>query len=457
VASIFDELTNQWLKNTFLLGIDLTLDDGSPYPDAIYEQSLQAGVAYLEHELGIVIERPKTITLERHDALDINRGSWWGFRLDQRPVLTLDDWSLQYGSFNPVNMPVSWLQPLSREHGQICLIPSADSLGSFLYSAGVPLLVGGFQQPYSYLPGYFAFDYTAGFDMRNGSDTIADGDTSVTVTLATPILETFRAAYATGNAALGAITFNRVSTTQFTVTSAVAAAGGNGAVAWSTTTLPKSILHCIGLKAALLPIDIAGDLIGGAGVANFSIGADGIHQSLGTTSSATNCLHPDTRVMLADGSSPTIESLVGAGSFEVVCVDEQGSPQVGTGHSARRTLEDDVLAVVLSTGDRVLCNASHPFRLLGGEYAPAGDLLPGQALTPCGELAFVTVDRVEETGERAWLYDLTVDEFECFGIEQGVIVHNSGYGARRQAFERELKALLPALRAKFKAMNFGVI
>lgn len=321
MASIFDELTTTWLKESFLLGIDLTLDDGSPYPDTIYEQSLRAGVAYLEHELGIVIEQPRVVTSERHDALDINRDSWWGFRLDQRPVLSLQDWSLQYGSFNPVDMPVSWLQALSREHGQIALIPSADSLGSFLYSAGVPLLVGGFQQPYSYLPGYFSFDYTAGFDMRDGSDTIADGQTSVTVTLSTPVLEPFRSAYVTGDSGLGTLTLSRVSNTEFTITSSVAATGGNGAVAWSITTLPRSILHCIGLKAALLPIDVAGDLIAGAGVANFSIGADGVHQSLGTTSSATN----------------------------------------------------------------------------------------------------------------------------------------SGYGARRGAFERELKALLPALRAKYKSLNFGVI
>ena len=41
MASIYDLVTADWLKNTFLLGIDLTLDDGSPYPDVIYEQSLR--------------------------------------------------------------------------------------------------------------------------------------------------------------------------------------------------------------------------------------------------------------------------------------------------------------------------------------------------------------------------------------------------------------------------------
>jgi hypothetical protein len=69
---------------------------------------------------------------------------------------------------------------------------------------------------------------------------------------------------------------------------------------------------------------------------------------------------------------------------------------------------------------------------------------------------------VNETGRREWLYDITVDEHHCFGLEAGVIVHNSsatnaGYGARVLQFERELKSLLPALRAKYKAINMGAI
>lgn len=322
MASIFDSLTATWLKETFLLGIDLTLDDGTAYPDTIYNQSLRAGVAYLEHELGLVLEEPLAVIGERHDALDINRESWWSFRFDRRPVLQVDLFELQYGSFNPVNMPVSWIQLQSKDHGQVSLIPSAETLGSFLYTAGIPLLVGGFQQPYSYLPGYFSFNYTCGFDMRDGTATIPDTGNQIVVTGLDPAIpEPFRAAYLTGNAALGALTISNKTTTGFTINSENPAAAGNGAVAWAISTIPPDILHCIGLKAALLPIDIAGDLIAGAGVANYSIGADGVHQSLGTTSSATN----------------------------------------------------------------------------------------------------------------------------------------SGYGARRLAFERELKALLPALRARYKTMNFGVI
>jgi hypothetical protein len=52
--------------------------------------------------------------------------------------------------------------------------------------------------------------------------------------------------------------------------------------------VPPMIRDIIGMKAALGPLNIAGDLIAGAGIASKSISLDGLSQSIGTTSSATN-------------------------------------------------------------------------------------------------------------------------------------------------------------------------
>jgi len=52
--------------------------------------------------------------------------------------------------------------------------------------------------------------------------------------------------------------------------------------------IPADIQMAIGWIASMLPLDTAGDLIAGAGVASYSIGMDGLSQSLNTTSSATN-------------------------------------------------------------------------------------------------------------------------------------------------------------------------
>jgi len=52
--------------------------------------------------------------------------------------------------------------------------------------------------------------------------------------------------------------------------------------------IPVLLNNIIGLKAAIDVLNIAGDLITGAGIASQSIGLDGLSQSIATTSSATN-------------------------------------------------------------------------------------------------------------------------------------------------------------------------
>lgn len=52
--------------------------------------------------------------------------------------------------------------------------------------------------------------------------------------------------------------------------------------------VPANILEIIGLKAAMGPLNVFGDLVAGAGIASKSISLDGLSQSVATTSSATN-------------------------------------------------------------------------------------------------------------------------------------------------------------------------
>ena len=48
---IYTQITPQFIKDTTLLGVDLTLDDGSNYPDIIYTQSIQAAIRHVESDL----------------------------------------------------------------------------------------------------------------------------------------------------------------------------------------------------------------------------------------------------------------------------------------------------------------------------------------------------------------------------------------------------------------------
>lgn len=54
------------------------------------------------------------------------------------------------------------------------------------------------------------------------------------------------------------------------------------------TEIPADLLNVIGKTAAINVFHIAGDLILGAGIASFSLGIDGLSQSISSTSSATN-------------------------------------------------------------------------------------------------------------------------------------------------------------------------
>lgn len=57
---------------------------------------------------------------------------------------------------------------------------------------------------------------------------------------------------------------------------------------WAIGTLPWELREMIGMRASFPVLNVAGDLVAGAGIANFSVSMDGLSQSIGTTSSATN-------------------------------------------------------------------------------------------------------------------------------------------------------------------------
>jgi len=293
VVSVFDTLTSQWLKDRFLLGVDLTLDDGTAYPDGIYEQSIRGAVSWLEQELGIIID-PMVVESEVHDAYEPNRTGYWPFQLDRRPVWTLQKLDLRYGGFEPITMPVQWIQLADEIHGRVHLIPSEHDIGSFQFTSGVPIIVGDVFQAGRFVPNYFQFSYTAGFAMHSGSVTIPDGD-STTIAITFPEGEKFvlpnytvDLTFTSNTAIPAAIRVKSKTRTEMVVEVTTAPAGGVAVFDWVASAVPSDILQAIGYKAALLPLDIAGDLIVGAGIASTSTSVDGLSQSINTTASATN-------------------------------------------------------------------------------------------------------------------------------------------------------------------------
>ena len=274
----------EWLKSTFLLGVDLTLDDGSPYPSRIFTDSIEQASRALEDELGLVFE-PQTIQ-ERHDKEPDAAGGWFPIRTRHRPLREVEKLCVVYGqSSTRAELPASWCTITEEIAGQIHIIPVAEGATSYLMHGGLPYWVGmgGFSN-YYYLPAYFELEYLAGFPLYTGSQTIAAGETQATVS--TP--KTFKDKYVVKlTSAQAAATVSTKRFDSFSIRLDQAAAQ-DVTVEWSIDTLPADIIRAIGLKASMLALDVAGDLIVGAGIAQISTSLDGLSQSVNTTASATN-------------------------------------------------------------------------------------------------------------------------------------------------------------------------
>jgi len=220
-------LTRRELLDYYLFGVDLTNDDGEPYPDGLYDWSIHFAIAWLEKELDLHL-RP-TVFTERYDYWRRDYQEYVFIKLRNGPVIddltgaTLPDTDLtRVKVMWPSNVEVlefdqQWIQ-IREDIGQLNIVPAAGTISQVLYTAGgsfLPLVAEG----RDFVPNLFEITYTAGF--RVGE-------------------------------------------------------------------VPMDLRELIGKKAAIAPLNIAGDLLGGAGIASQSIGIDGLSQSFNTTSSATN-------------------------------------------------------------------------------------------------------------------------------------------------------------------------
>jgi len=207
-------LTVEALKTRFLLGINLTLDDGTPYPDEFFEYNIKSAISLLEHELDIYIT--PTDKIDKIDFRSPNYYNWNFVQLDHYPVIEVSKWEVIFPSNSTLfEYPVEWIR-IDNDKGILRLFPDQGNIPQWMVNASfLPYLVMG----HSHLPHFYNVTYKAGF---------------------------------------------------------------------AEDAIPFAINEAIGLISSMLPLDTAGDLIAGAGIANYSISIDGQSQSIGTTSSATN-------------------------------------------------------------------------------------------------------------------------------------------------------------------------
>lgn len=286
-ASIFDILTVQWVKDVFLQGIDLTDENGVAFPEELYRSALRSAVDSLEQLLDIVID-PIEVKGERHDMTDRGRQACWPFYLKRRPLNAINAAKMKFGNQYILIMPTVWITSMNDEQSYVHLIPQEEGTAT----AQQVIIAPSTFMRYDYMPGWYSFDYTAGFRVYTGTTTFAIAEQSKAVTFSAG--EQFKDSgyFCTfslvgPNAADADIVPYPTDKLDAGMTVKLSRGPANAlTVRWYITDCASNMRQLIGMRAARPALVAAGNLVLGAGVMSRTTGLDGLSQSTQTTKSA---------------------------------------------------------------------------------------------------------------------------------------------------------------------------
>lgn len=223
-APLLAPLSPEWLKANYLEGVSTTDDDNEDFAQSQLLTALRSAVAGVATKLNVCLAGVKTFT-ERHDVLPTDRGSYYIKQLRQRPVRTITRAWLQFGVWDANEISTDRITIKNEKTGRLEIVPGPGSIAGIGIS--LPLGVNAMRQPWDWTTTRLPGYLKVEY---TAGFTDEDGDYPI----------------------------------------------------------PDDILHVIGLRAARPILITAGDLIIGAGIANESLSMDGISESIGSTSSATN-------------------------------------------------------------------------------------------------------------------------------------------------------------------------
>lgn len=286
MATLIDDvLTEAWLLDTYLKGVNLTDANGVALPSALYQEAINTAIKHVEGLLDIRI-LPTIVKKERQDLHRIDRSTFWMHGTYLRPLMSIDEIRLRLGNIQILKLPMSWIYALAPNYGTFNVIPTMDQLMVGSHVMQVLMLYNG-----DNMPGALELDYRAGMLTLEGTAVFAIGETSKTVSIGQEILTSdYELAFSLVNPALADVAIKPSVTakgnSEFDLVLS-AAPTAQLTVRWVLHTLPADIKALIGLNASLLPLAVAGTTLVGAGIASKSVSIDGLSQSISTTASST--------------------------------------------------------------------------------------------------------------------------------------------------------------------------
>ncbi len=147
------------------------------------------------------------------------------------------------------------------------------------------------------------------------------------------------------------------------------------------------------------------------------------------------CFDGKTRILLADGSTPTFAELVEAGITEaMVKAYDYDTGEIVDARAIDIRIEkyvDELKVIELEDGTRLCCTDTHLIMDADGQFIEANKITDGQRLSGGHVAVRVAFQRLPE---KVPVYDLTVPKYGNFLLANGLIVHNSGksFSAKRE-------------------------
>ena len=147
------------------------------------------------------------------------------------------------------------------------------------------------------------------------------------------------------------------------------------------------------------------------------------------------CFDGKTRILLADGSTPTFAELVEAGITEaMVKAYDYDTGEIVDARAIDIRIEkyvDELKVIELEDGTRLCCTDTHLIMDADDQFIEANKITDGQRLSGGHVAVRVAFQRLPE---KVPVYDLTVPKYGNFLLANGLIVHNSGksFSAKRE-------------------------
>lgn len=279
-----DILTIDWLKSTYLQGINLTDAQGVALPDIVYTEAIQSAVRHIEGMLDISI-LPVSVKNERQDLHRIDRLTFWMKGTYRKPFMSVDSMRLRLGNIQILSLPKSWIYELAPDYGTFNVIPTMDQLMIGTHAMQVLMAYNG-----DNMPGALELDYKAGMWVLEGTVTVPAGQKTFTAPIGQTLLTSeYTVQYSLVNPALADAGIKVSTASQGNDSFDLSLSSlptQNLQVRWVLSTMPSDLKAIIGLWASIQPLNVAGTTLVGPGISTKSVSIDGLSQSIGTTANS---------------------------------------------------------------------------------------------------------------------------------------------------------------------------